>query len=175
MPKFKEQVMSARRLANLCGFIICVLLMAYAYYSQFHDGLEPCVLCIFQRIAVIGLGIIFLTAFLHNPKVIGARIYSILIMLTAVAGSAVSIRHIYIQHLPAYMLPPCGPGLNYMFNSLPLNKFIVKAFTGTADCSVVTWRFLGLSMPEWVVIWFVILGVGGFFINWRAKHSQVST
>lgn len=167
--------MSVRRLANLAGFVICAALMAYAYYSQFHDGLEPCVLCIFQRIAMIVIGFIFLIAFLHHPGIIGARIYSLLLILTAAAGSAVSIRHIYIQHLPAYMLPPCGPGLNYLFNSLPLNKFMVKAFTGTADCSVITWRFLGMTIPEWVLIWFIVLGIGGFLLNWRVSRTNAST
>ena len=78
--------MSLRRLANLTGFAICVLLMAYAYFSQFHDGLEPCVLCIFQRIAVILLGVIFLIAFLHHPRIIGARIYGVLLLLIAAVG-----------------------------------------------------------------------------------------
>jgi len=165
--------MSLRRLANLFGFVMCVVLMAYAYYSQFHGGLEPCVLCIFQRVAVIILGIIFLIAFLHDPKIVGARIYGTLLFISAAAGSAVSIRHIYVQHLPDYLTPPCGPGLNYMFKTLPLNKFIIKAFTGTADCSVITWRFLGLSMPEWVLIWFVILGVGGLVVNWYWARSGV--
>lgn len=164
--------MSIRRLANLIGFVICVLLMAYAYYSQFHNGLQPCVLCIFQRIAMIILGIIFLIAFLQHPKAIGARIYGILLLVIAAAGSAVSIRHIYVQHLPEWMTPPCGPGLNYMFKTLPLNKFIIKAFTGTADCSVITWRFMGLTMPEWVLIWFVILGVGGLIVNWYSARSR---
>jgi protein dithiol:quinone oxidoreductase len=166
--------MSLRRLENLIGFAICAGLMSYAYYSQFHDGLEPCVLCIFQRIAVISLGMIFLVAFLHHPKQIGAQIYGALILLAAIAGSAVSIRHIYIQHMPSYMLPPCGPGLNYLFKTLPLNKFIIKAFTGTADCSVITWRFLGLSMPEWLLIWFAILGLGGFFVNWYGMRMRRS-
>ena len=165
--------MSVRRLANLSGFVICVALMAYAYYTQFHEGLEPCVLCIFQRIAVIVLGIIFLATFLHHPKIIGARIYAVLQLLIATAGAAVSIRHIYVQHLPDYMLPPCGPGLNYLFKTLPLNKFIIKAFTGTADCSVVTWQFLGFTMPEWVLIWFVILGVSGLAVNWCWARSRV--
>lgn len=167
--------MSVRRLTNLGGFLVCSGLMAYAYYSQFHNGLEPCVLCIIERIAMITLGIIFLISFLHNPKTIGARVYSVLLILTSAAGSSVSIRHIYIQHLPPYMLPPCGPGLNYLFQSLPLNKFIIKAFTGTADCSVVKWHFMGLTIPEWVLIWFVILGVGGFLVNWVWARSRAST
>lgn len=164
--------MSIRRLANLIGFVICVLLMAYAYYSQFHGGLQPCVLCIFQRIAMIVLGIIFLIAFLHHPKAVGARVYGILLIIVAAAGGAVSIRQSYLQHLPLWRQPPCGPGLNFMFKELPLNKFIVKAFTGTGDCALITWKFAGLTMPEWVLIWFIILGVGGLIVNLRWAKSR---
>lgn len=158
--------MPLRRWLNLAGFLICVLLMAFAYYAQFHLHLEPCPLCIFQRIGVIAVGLLFLLAFLHHPRRLGARIYGVLLLLTAAAGGAVSIRHIYVQHLPEWLAPPCGPGLGYLFKTLPFPKFLVKAFTGTADCAIVTWRFLGLSMPEWVLIWFVILGVGGLLANW---------
>ncbi|HET7921706.1 MAG TPA: disulfide bond formation protein B [Gammaproteobacteria bacterium] len=167
--------MSLRRGLNLAGFVICVLLMAYAWYSQFHDHLEPCPLCIFQRIGVIAVGIVFLIAFLHHPRALGARIYGVLLLIASAAGGAVSIRHIYVQHLPPELAPPCGPGLAYLFKVLPLNKFIVKAFTGTADCSIVTWRFLGLTMPEWVLIWFVILGVGGLVLNWYWAKSRDAT
>lgn len=164
--------MSLRRALNLAGFAICVLLLAYAFYSQFHEHLEPCPLCIFQRIGVIAVGILFLAAFLQHPRALGARIYGVLQLLAAAVGGAVSIRHIYVQHLPPDLAPPCGPGLAYLFKVLPLNKFLVKAFTGTADCSIVTWRFLGLTMPEWVLIWFVILGVGGLLLNWYWARSR---
>ncbi|MGH8369772.1 MAG: disulfide bond formation protein B [Gammaproteobacteria bacterium] len=164
--------MSLRRWLNLAGFLICASLLSYAYYSQFHDHLEPCPLCIFQRVGVIVVGVLFLIAALHNPRALGARIYGATQLLAAAAGGAVSIRHIYIQHLPPDMAPPCGPGLAYLFKVLPLNKFIVKAFTGTADCSIVTWRFLGLTMPEWLLIWFVILGIGGLLMNWYLAGSR---
>lgn len=164
--------MALRRWLNLAGFLICALLLSYAYYSQFYDHLEPCPLCIFQRVGVIALGLIFLIAFLHHPGSLGARIYGGLQFLAAVAGGAVSLRHIYVQHLPLDMAPPCGPGLSYLFKVLPFNKFIVKAFTGTADCSIVTWRFLGLTMPEWMLIWFVILGVGGLLMNWYLTRAR---
>jgi len=158
--------MSLRRWLNLAGFLICASLLSFAYYSQFHNHLEPCPLCIFQRVGVIVVGIFFLIAFLHNPGAVGARIYGSLQFLTAAAGGAVSIRHIYVQHLPPDLAPACGPGLGYLFRELPLNKLIVKAFTGTAVCAIVTWRFLGLTMPEWLLIWFVVLGVGGLVGNW---------
>ena len=157
----------SRRPVNLAGFLVCAALLAYAYFAQFHEHLEPCPLCIFQRIGVLALGLLFLLAFFQHPKTWGAKVYGVLMLLAAVAGSAVSIRHIYIQHLPLDETPPCGPGLSYLFAKLPFNKFIVQAFTGSADCSIVTWTFLGLTMPEWVLIWFVILGFGGLWINWR--------
>lgn len=157
----------SRRPANLAGFLVCAALLAFAYFSQFHDHLEPCPLCIFQRIGVIAVGVFFLLAWVHNPKGWGARIYGGLILLAAAAGGAVSIRHIYVQHLPPDMAPPCGPGIGYLFAKLPFSTFLVKAFTGSADCSVITWSFLGLTMPEWVLIWFVLLGIGGLTLNWK--------
>ena len=157
----------SRRPANLAGFLVSAALLAFAYFSQFHDHLEPCPLCIFQRVGVIGVGVFFLLAWAQHPKGWGAKVYGVLILLAAMAGGAVSIRHIYVQHLPPEMAPPCGPGIGYLFAKLPFSTFLVKAFTGSADCSVVTWSFLGLTMPEWVLIWFVLLGVGGLWINWR--------
>ena len=157
----------SRRLANLAGFLVCAALLAFAYFSQFHDHLEPCPLCIFQRIGVIGVGVFIFLAWAQDPKGWGAKVYGVLILLAAAAGGAVSIRHIYVQHLPPEMAPPCGPGIGYLFAKLPFSTFLVKAFTGSADCSVVTWSFLGLTMPEWVLIWFVLLGVGGLYNNWR--------
>ena len=160
-----------RRQANLLGFLVCAALMGYALYAQFHLHLEPCLLCIFQRVAVIGLGVVFLAAAAHNPKGWGSRVYGVLLLLLALGGCAVALRHIYIQHLPEYLTPPCGPGFGYLFAHLPFGKFLVQAFTGSADCSIVTWRFLGLTMPEWLLGWFVALGVGGLAVNWK-KSAQ---
>ena len=156
-----------RRPLNLLGFLVCVALMGYALYAQFHLHLAPCLLCIFQRIAVIGLGLVFLAAWAHHPKGWGARVYGVLLLLLAIGGAAVSLRHIYVQHLPDYLAPPCGPGFGYLFAHLPFGQFLVQVFTGSADCSIVTWKFLGFSMPEWLLLWFASLGVGGLVVNWK--------
>jgi disulfide bond formation protein DsbB len=156
-----------RRQTNLLGFVLCAALMGYALYAQFYLHLEPCLLCIFQRVAVIGLGLTFMLAALHNPKGWGSRVYGVLLLVLAIGGAAVAIRHIYVQHLPEELAPPCGPGFGYLFAHLPFGQFLVKAFTGSADCSVVTWRFLGLTMPEWLLFWFAGFGVVGIYVNWR--------
>jgi len=171
MMPFLSSFAHDRRRANLLGFIACVGLMGYALYAQFHLHLMPCLLCIFQRIAVIVLGILFLAAALHSPKTWGAKVYGLLQFLIAGAGGAVALRHIYVQHLPEDMAPPCGPGFGYLFSHLPFGQFLVQVFTGSADCSIITWTFLGMTMPEWLLIWFVVLGIGGLWVNWR-KSAQ---
>jgi protein dithiol:quinone oxidoreductase len=160
-----------RRWLNLGGFAWCAALLAYAYYLQFYAGLEPCPLCIFQRIGVIVLGAIFLLAGLHKPGAAGARIYAGLIALAALAGAAIAARHVWLQNLPPEKVPACGPDLDYMLEILPLTEVLKRVFTGSGECAEITWTFVGLSMPAWVLIWFLILGAVGAVRNWINEKS----
>lgn len=158
-----------RRTVNFGAFAICAGLMAYALYLQHGIGLEPCPLCVFQRLAVIGLGAVFLVAALHNPGPTGARVYGLFVGLMALFGIGMAGRHVWLQHLPAEDVPACGPGLEYMLEEMPLAQVLTKVFSGSGECADVDWAFLGLSMPTWVLIWFVILGVAGIVNNLRAE------
>lgn len=162
-------ILIARRSINVVALILCVALLGYAYYSQFYLGLEPCPLCIFQRIGVIVLAALFLLAILHQPAGWGARVYAALIGLTALAGAGIAARHVWLQHLPPGQVPECGPGLGYMLQVFPLSETLRMVFTGSGECANVDWAFLGLSMPAWVLIWFVVLGVAGLWANWRTR------
>jgi len=129
--------------------------------------LDPCPLCILQRIAVILLGILFLLAALHNPGQLGGRIYSALLGLVAIAGTGVAAWHVRLQNLPADEVPSCGPGLEYMVDNFPLKDALGMIFKGSGECAEVAWRLLGLSMPTWVVIGLVGLGIAGVWNNLR--------
>lgn len=155
------------RAMNLVGFIVSGLLLAYAYYTQFYQHLEPCPLCIFQRVGMMALGLVFLIAAMHASASRVRRTYSVLIALVATAGAIVSARHVWLQSLPPDQVPACGPGLNYMLEVFPLGEALRMAFTGSGECADVDWSFLGLSMPAWVMVMFVTLGVFGFWNNWR--------
>jgi disulfide bond formation protein DsbB len=158
-------VLNNRRLINLGGFLTCVALLAYALYSQFHLGLEPCPLCIFQRIGIAVLAVFFLAAGLHNPRGWGARVYAVLVGLAALATIGVAARHVYVQSLPPGTLPSCGAPLGVLIKFTPVLEVIRKVLTGSGECSEVSWRFLGLAMPAWVLIWAVVLGVIGVAAN----------
>ena len=140
--------------------------MGYALYAQHVQGLEPCPLCIFQRIAMIALGAVFAIAALHAPRGSGARFYAVLGGLVAATGLAISSWHVRLQNLPPDQVPSCGPGLNYMWDAFPLRDFFKMVFTGSGECAAVDWRFLGLSMPAWVAVWFFALGVLVVAANW---------
>lgn len=160
---------ASKRWLNAAGMLACAALLGYAYYAQFRLHLDPCPLCIFERLGVTALGLVFLAAAVHDPGRVGARIYALLIAATALTGAAVAARHVWIQHLPADRIPSCGPGLAYLLETFPLGRTLRMVLTGSGECARVSWRFLGLSMPEWVLLWFVALGSAGFVHNWRAR------
>ncbi len=148
-----------KRMLNFAAFLVCAGLMGYALYSQHQLMLEPCPLCILQRLAVIGLGLVFLIAGLHNPSAAGRFVYSALLAVVTVFGAIVAGRHVWLQLLPEDQVPACGPGLDYMWENFPLADVINMVFKGSGECANVDWAFLGLSMPAWVLI--AVLGLGG--------------
>lgn len=146
----------SHRLVYLLGFIACAALLAFGYYLEFGQGLEPCPLCIIQRVVFLGLALVCLAATLHGPRRVAVRIYSGLLMVLALGGSAVAGRQVWLQHLPADQVPACGPGLEYMLEVYPLAEALQMALKGSGDCAEVDWTFLGLSIAEWSLGWFIL-------------------
>jgi disulfide bond formation protein DsbB len=166
---------SDRRLINITGFAVCAALLGYALYSQFALHLEPCPLCIFQRIGVALLGLAFLAAALQHPRGGGRYAYAVLIGLIALATFGVAARHLYVQSLPPGSLPSCGAPLAVLLKFTPVWEVIRKVLTGSGECAEVNWRFLGLAMPAWVAIWAVVLGVVGVLANSRPVQKRVQS
>ena len=161
-----------RRTANLLGFLACVALMAYALYSEHILGLEPCPLCIFQRVAVIAVGVLFLVAAVHNPGGKGPVFYGVLTVVAALGGIGIAARHLWIQAQPPGTVAACGAGLDYMMDILPLREVIATVLTGSGECGTVNWQFLGLSMPGWVLIALVALGAWAVLANLTERLNR---
>ena len=141
--------------------------MAYALYTEYGPlHLDPCPLCIFQRVAMSTLGIVFAVAALHAPPSAAARVYAVVGGLVAATGLGISSWHVHVQNLPADQVPACGPGLDYMFQAFPFMDMLKMVFTGSGECHTINWSFLGLSMPFWVGISFVLLGALIVVANW---------
>ena len=161
--------MLSRRSLNLLGFLACAGMMAYALYAEKFLHLEPCPLCMFQRVGVSALGVTFLLAALLHPRSAGgARIYAGLITLVAALPAVVAGRHLYVQSQPEGSIPSCGATLDYMMEVFPLLTVVKKVLTGGGECARIDWRFLGLSMPAWVLIGVIAL----VFLAWYAATRR---
>ena len=148
----------------LAGAVLCLILIVAALYFQYGLGLEPCPLCVFQRLAVIATGVILVVAAIHNPAGFGRRFYGLLTLLTAGTGVAIAARHVWLQHLPADEVPTCGPGLNYMLETFPLHEALSMVLKGSGECAEIQWTLLGLTMPGWTLIMFIVLSCLGLFV-----------
>jgi disulfide bond formation protein DsbB len=168
LPLASRRRLPSRRLTNLLGFLACAALLGFGYYLQFGLHLEPCPLCILQRVAIFSTGIIFLLAAVHHPAGGGARVYAILLALAAGIGAAIAARHVWLQYfMPDANKLACGMDLASMLEVLPPWETLRQVLRGTGDCTQINWSFLGLSIPVWALIWLVFLGVVGVERNWR--------
>lgn len=144
-------------------------MMAFALYAQHAMMLEPCPLCVLQRVAVIGVGLAFLAAAIHNT---GGRIrylYAGLLGLFAAFGVGVAWRHLWLQSLPPGDVPACtGMNLETMLEYYPVLDVIGRVFQGSGECADIDWQLLGLSMPAWVLI--ALIGLGGVG-TWNALRK----
>lgn len=160
-----------RRQLNALGALACATMMGFALYAQYVLHLQPCNMCVLQRIAIVGLGLVFLAAAVHDPAALGARLYALLVAVVAAAGAAVAIRHIWMSMQPLGSLPSCGADFYTMIEMLPVTDVVAKIWNGGGECQIVQWRLLGLSMQTWVLIGAGGLGLAGVAGNLVLERS----
>ena len=134
------------------GLLACAGILGVGVYLQFVEELEPCPLCISQRLLFLATGLVFLLGTMHGRF---SRFYASLSLLTALGGASVSVRHVWLQHLPPEQVPECSPGIEYVFQHFPLADTIKLMLTGTGECAKVDWTMLGLAIPAWALIAFL--------------------
>lgn len=161
--------MPSPRALNLLIFLATLSLIGVALFMQYAMDLEPCYLCIVQRVFVILTGSIALLAFIHNPSRLGTRIYAAVTALSAIGGGAFSIRQLWLQSLPEDLVPACGPPADYLFDALPLMDVVPLLLRGDGNCAEVQWTLLGISIPGYTLMAFSGLALLGLWQLFR-KH-----
>ncbi len=154
---------------SAAGAAVCAALLACGYYLQYFDGQDPCPLCLLQRGFYYGIGIVLLAGAIHGPGLLGARLYAIAAFAFAAGGLATAARHVWLQHLPPEQVPACGPDLFFMLDNLPLGRTLQLLLRGSGQCAEVHWRFLGLSIAEWSLAWFVIFAGYAIWLGIRRR------
>jgi protein dithiol:quinone oxidoreductase len=148
----------------LLGFVACFGIVALALVIQTVYKLEPCPLCITQRMFFMGLGVLFLIAAFIKPAALLKKIFTCLQVLTALGGAGWAMRHWYLQAHKGEIIADCGVGFDYMFENFPLKKMFTLIFKGTGDCAAIDWTFLGLSLPQLALIAFIGFGAYALYL-----------
>lgn len=159
----------------LAGAVICAGAMGFALYLQYVEGLEPCPMCVFQRVAMIACGVIMLLAAVVGPQGWGRWAYAVAAAMAAGAGGGVAARHVWLQSLPPDQVPACGPALDYLMDVMPVFEVVQTVLRGDGNCAIIDWSFLGLSLPGWTLVGFVALALWSLAAppvsRWRAQAT----
>lgn len=159
-----------RKLA-LAGFLVCAGLIGFALYLQYFQNLEPCPLCMMQRLCFTFLALVFLIAFVHGPRELTARVYAAIAFIGALVGIGLASRHVWLQWYPPAD-SGCTAPLFFQLSRLPFLSVVERALRATGDCATVDWTFLGLSIAQWSWIWFVILAGFTLYLFSRAPGRR---
>ena len=150
-----------KRLLYSAVFVACAGLLGFGFYLQHVEHLDPCPLCILQRVAFIATGLTGLVAAVHNPRKIGQTVYALALVIFTGIGAGIAGWHVWLQYVPRGASVECGPGLDYMLDAFPLSKALPMIFKGSGDCGNIAWSFLGLSIPGWSLVWFILFTLLG--------------
>lgn len=147
------------RSGYLLGFTACFGIVGLALVIQVQNSLEPCPLCISQRMVFMGLGILFFTQAMLARRHWSDKLLTGLQLLTALGGAGVAIRHWWLQAHKEEVFADCGVGFDYMFENFPLKKALTLVFRGTGDCAAIDWTFVGLTLPQLGLISFLAAAI----------------
>lgn len=148
-------------------FILCLALLGAGLFFQLVVGLEPCPLCVLQRLALMAIGLVALLAFLHNPSGLGDKAYGVLLVAGGLFSAGIAIRQVWLLSLSPEEAASCGPGLEVWLDSfityLPQGSVTETLLRSGASCTEVSWSIFGLGLPELTSPVFVLLA---FYLIW---------
>jgi disulfide bond formation protein DsbB len=147
--------------AGSCGqFALAAALIGFASFGaalglQHWMGLEPCPLCIFQRVAVLlSSGVLLAAGWALGRKPVLGRVLLALAVLAAMTGLGIALKHMHVMWFPQDV--SCGPDLEYLMEAFPPTKWLPKVFAGEAECAAAARQLvLGLPIPIWSALLFM--------------------
>lgn len=157
----------SNRWLYFAGALFAAGLMGFGLFLQYVKHQDPCPLCMVQRVVFVAILAVYALAALHGPKRVGERLYATLVAMLSLLGVGVAARHIWIQNLPKDQVPACGPGLDYMLETMPMSDVLKQLMHGSGECAAKGWTFLTLGIPEWALVCYIALGIWGFVIAFR--------
>ncbi len=150
LTSIKSFSMQRRAWLLLLAFII--VFEACALFFQHVMMLAPCVMCIYERVAMLGIGGAAIVGAIAPQNPVFRWLGLLGWGLSAYKGLTLAMQHVEYQFHPS-PFATCDVFVT-LPSWMPLNKWMPWMFEAYGDCSKVVWQFLTLSMPQWLVIIF---------------------
>lgn len=130
------------------GLLVAALVFQHVY------GHAPCIKCIYQRTAVIGIFIAAIVPLLYNhwlTRLSGFAIWA----YSAAQGLASAREHLDVINATNPFFTSCEFVPNFP-SFMPLHEWMPAIFDATGECNDNRWQFLGMGMASWMQIIFSI-------------------
>lgn len=134
-------------------------LEAAALFFQYVMDLDPCVMCVYQRVAVLGLFVSALPAMVVPGNLIARAVSAVGATVSAVWGFKIAYEHVQMQNPENFMLLLSCDVIPQFPSWLQLHKMIPAVFEPRGMCGDIDWSFLSLSMPQWMAVLFAAYAV----------------
>lgn len=151
-----NRLYSTRRILSTIVFL-GIIAIGYAFYEEFILHIEPCPLCIVERIVILFITIISIILYfiLSCPMII--RIGSGLIAALSIFNIKIAAHHLWLINLPPNLQPmTCGMPLNILYHKIPLHSFLYTILQGDAECIMVHWNIWGINAVLLVLLLSII-------------------
>ena len=136
-------------------FLAAVVAMSSGYYVQHVIGLEPCPLCIVQRLGFVSAGLLA-----GIGALLGARaavlLFAGLSAMASLAAGGVAAWHAWLIANPPEWAE-CGRPFAWMLENNSLVALIPKLFKGEGDCLRVDWTLFGFNIPQLALVLFTAM------------------
>lgn len=146
--------------------LACIAMLGVGLYLQLALDMLPCPLCILQRYAFAAVALICLITVVLPAAAM--RIGAALGCVAALTGAGIAIRHLWVKAHPEIScgIDPLETSLNKVF----IADWFPTLFQADGLCTTEYDPILGLSIPQWALLWFTVFALVTGFVALRGKR-----
>jgi disulfide bond formation protein DsbB len=121
-----------------------------ALFFQYALELKPCIMCVYQRLAIFAIILAGCVGAIGHQFLIVRVLAYTLWGTGAIWGGLLAIEHVEMQSNSGSLFFSCEFTPNFP-SWAPLHEWIPFLFEATGDCGEISWQFIGYSMPQWMI------------------------
>lgn len=143
---------------NTAWLVLMISALALEFIAlvfQYVMNLAPCIMCVYQRVALFSILLAGLVGYFSCSYKLGRLLAFVLWAIGAIWGLLIAIEHVDMQNAAFSLFFTCEFIPNFP-TWAPLHEWIPFLFEATGDCSDINWQFLGYSMPQWMIVVYAI-------------------